>query len=93
MSKRLSADGGTYYLKVLSYQVFPSGTPENKTMLYKTNQDLPLEIRASFSETAQDLYRAAYNCAIHWYGDTTKAHKVALSAVRMHSARTMSVLV
>jgi cation transport regulator len=93
MSKRLSLEGGTCYLKVLCYQVFPSGISENKIMLYQTNQDLPLEIRTGFSETTQDLYRAAYNCAIHWYGDTAKAHKVALSAVRMHSARTMSVLV
>lgn len=62
-------------------------------MLYLTNQDLPLEIRANLSEAAQDLYRAAYNSAIHWYGEATKAHKVASSAVKMHSARELSVLV
>lgn len=62
-------------------------------MLYLTNQDLPLEIRANLSEAAQDLYRAAYNSAIHWYGEATKAHKVASSAVKMHSARQVSVLV
>ncbi|WP_201262543.1 ChaB family protein [Gloeocapsopsis dulcis] len=50
-------------------------------------------MRTVFSESAQDLYHAVYNCAIHWYGDTAKAHKIALSAVRMHSARTMSLLV
>lgn len=65
----------------------------NKIMLYQTNQDLPLTIRTSFSESAQDLYRAAYNSAIHWYGDAAKAHKVALSAVRIYCARTISVLV
>ena len=62
-------------------------------MLYQTNQDLPLEIRTRLSEAAQDLYRAAYNSAIHWYGETTKAHRVASSAVKMHAARNLSVLV
>ena len=62
-------------------------------MLYQTNQDLPLEIRDRLSETAQDLYRAAYNSAIHWYGETAKAHKVALSAVKIQSARNLSLLV
>lgn len=62
-------------------------------MLYKTNQDLPLEVRSSLSEAAQDLYRAAYNSAIHSYGETTKAHQVASSAVKIQSARNLSVLV
>ena len=62
-------------------------------MLYQTNQDLPIEIRNLLSETAQDLYRAAYNSAIHWYGETTKAHQVALSAVKIQRARELSVLV
>ncbi|MBA3921673.1 MAG: ChaB family protein [Nostocaceae cyanobacterium] len=62
-------------------------------MLYKTNQDLPLEIRNRLSEGSQDLYRAAYNSAIHWYGEAAKAHHVAASAVRMQSARHLSVLV
>lgn len=55
-------------------------------MLYKSNQDLPLEIRTRLSEAYQDLYRAAFNSAIHWYGEAAKAHKVALSAVKMQSA-------
>jgi cation transport regulator len=62
-------------------------------LLYQTNQDLPLEIRDRLSESGQDLYRAAYNSAIHWYGEAGKAHKVASSAVKMQSARAMSVLV
>ena len=62
-------------------------------MLYRTNKDLPLEIRSRLSESVQDLYRAAYNSASHWYGDTVKAHQVASSAVKMHSARNISVLV
>lgn len=52
MSKRLSLNGGTCYLKVLWYQVFLPRTPKNKTMLYQMNQDLPLEIRKGFSESA-----------------------------------------
>ncbi|MCG6134422.1 MAG: ChaB family protein [Nostoc sp. LLA-1] len=55
-------------------------------MLYKSNEDLPLEIRTKLSEAYQDLYRAAFNSAIHWYGEASKAHKVALSAVKMQSA-------
>lgn len=62
-------------------------------MLYQTNQDLPLEIRDRLSDTAQDLYRAAYNSAIHWYGEAAKAHKVASSAVKIQAARSLSVLV
>ncbi|AFY48447.1 putative cation transport regulator [Nostoc sp. PCC 7524] len=55
-------------------------------MLYKSNEDLPLEIRNQLSEAYQDLYRAAFNSALHWYGEVAKAHQVALSAVRMQSA-------
>ena len=62
-------------------------------MFYKTNQDLPKEIRDRFSETTQDLYRAAYNSTIQWYGEAAKAHKVAASAVKMQLARDLSVLV
>jgi len=62
-------------------------------MLYKTNQDLPLEIRDRLSDAAQDLDRAADNSALQWYGDAEKAHKVAASAVKIQSARDLSVLV
>ncbi|PAX57950.1 ChaB family protein [Brunnivagina elsteri] len=55
-------------------------------MLYKSNQDLPAEIRTRFSEDCQDIYRAAFNSAIHWYGEPIRSHQVALSAVRMQSA-------
>ena len=66
---------------------------KNKIMLYQTNQDLPLEIRDRLSESGQDLYRAAYNSAIQWYGEAAKAHKVALSAVKIYSARSLAALV
>ena len=55
-------------------------------MLYKSNKDLPLEIRSGFSEAYQDVYRAAFNSAMHWYGEATKAHRAALSAVKTQSA-------
>ncbi|MBD2363557.1 MULTISPECIES: ChaB family protein [unclassified Anabaena] len=61
-------------------------------MLYKSNQDLPLEIRTQLSEAYQDLYRAAFNSAIHWYGEVSKAHHVASSAVRMQSAMQRDVV-
>lgn len=61
-------------------------------MLYKSNQDLPLEIRTRLSEAYQDWYRAAFNSALDWYGEAAKAHKVALSAVRMQSAMHKSVV-
>ncbi len=62
-------------------------------MLYKSNQDLPLEIRSRYSEAYQDVYRAAFNSAIHWYGEAPKAHQVALSALKMHSAMQRNAIV
>ena len=62
-------------------------------MLYKSNQDLPLEIRNRYSEACQDVYRAAFNSAIHWYGEAPKAHQVALSALKMHSAMQRNMIV
>jgi cation transport regulator len=61
-------------------------------MLYKSNEDLPLEVRNQLSQPHQDLYRAAFNSAIHWYGNVSKAHHVALSAVRMQSAMAGTVV-
>ncbi|MDZ8028106.1 MAG: ChaB family protein [Nostoc sp. SerVER01] len=62
-------------------------------MLYKSNEDLPLDIQTRLSEAYQDLYRAAFNSAIHWYGEASKAHQVALSAVKMHSAMERNAVV
>ncbi|UBF23957.1 ChaB family protein [Kovacikia minuta CCNUW1] len=61
-------------------------------MSYKTNQDLPFSIRDRLSETAQNLYRIAFNSAIQWYGEESKAHRIALSAVRNQAARWNSAL-
>jgi cation transport regulator len=62
-------------------------------MSYKSNEDLPIDVRARLSEAYQDLYRAAFNSAIHWYGEASKAHQVALSAVKMHLALERTALV
>jgi cation transport regulator len=62
-------------------------------MLYKSNQDLPFEIRSCLSEGYQDIYRAAYNSALHWYGEAAKAHRVAANAVKMQSAMHKNALV
>ncbi len=64
----------------------------NNMISYKSNKDLPLDIRTRLSEAYQDLYRAAFNSAIHWYGEASKAHKVALSAVKMQSAMEQMLL-
>lgn len=60
---------------------------------YKSNKDLPLDLRIRLSEASQELYRAAFNSAIHWYGEAAKADKVALSAVKMQSAMERNALV
>ena len=51
-------------------------------MSYRSNRDLPASIRDRLSEAAQSLYRVAFNSAVQWYGEESKAHKIALSAVR-----------
>ncbi|NJL11363.1 MAG: cation transport regulator ChaB [Calothrix sp. SM1_7_51] len=56
-------------------------------MLYTSNQELPSQIRSDFPEEYQDLYRAAFNSAVHWYGNNDKAHQVAWSAVKTHLAQ------
>ncbi len=51
-------------------------------MSYQNNQELPASIRTQLSETAQHFYRVAFNSALQWYGDETKAQQIAWSAVR-----------
>jgi cation transport regulator len=55
-------------------------------MTYQTNQELPADVRDRLSDSAQTLYRIAYNSAIQWYGDETKAHQIAWNAVRSQAA-------
>lgn len=54
--------------------------------LYGTNRDLPVNIQDRLPESAQDLYRIAFNCALHWYSEEDKAHRTARSAVRNQAA-------
>jgi cation transport regulator len=61
-------------------------------MSYQTNQDLPLSVRACLSEVAQDLYRAAFNSALDWYGNESKAHQVAWCAIRSQAASLNSTI-
>ena len=51
-------------------------------MSYQSNRELPESVRDSLSETAQHFYRVAFNSAVQWYGEETKAHQIAWSAVR-----------
>lgn len=51
-------------------------------MSYLTNQDLPTDVRDCLPEASQHLYRVAFNSAIQWYGEESKAHKIAWNAVR-----------
>jgi cation transport regulator len=55
-------------------------------MLYRTNRDLPTTVQDRLPESAQDLYRIAFNSALHWYGEEEKAHRTAWSAVRNQAA-------
>ncbi len=61
-------------------------------MIYKTTQDLPRPIRERLPEAVQELYRLAYNSAFQWYGDETRAHQAAWSAVRSQAASPNSVV-
>ena len=61
-------------------------------MPYKSNDDLPEDVRAALPEHAQEIYREAYNSAWEQYddpgdreGDSSReetAHAVAWSAVK-----------
>lgn len=61
-------------------------------MAYQTNRELPAAIRDRLSEAAQTLYRIAFNSAVQWYGEESKAHQTAWSAVRNQAARLNSAI-
>jgi cation transport regulator len=61
-------------------------------MSYKTNWDLPANVRDRLSEAAQSFYRIAFNSAMQWYGDEVKAHQIAWSAVRNQSVSLNSAI-
>ena len=62
-------------------------------MSYQSNRDLPESVRDRLSETAQHFYRVAFNSALQWYGEESKAHQIAWSAVRNQAASLNSAIV
>ena len=68
-------------------------TLEATVMPYKTNYDLPVNVRDRLSESAQSFYRIAFNSALQWYGEEAKAHKIAWCAVRCQLANPNSLMV
>ncbi|MBD1843253.1 ChaB family protein [Cyanobacteria bacterium FACHB-63] len=62
-------------------------------MAYQSNRDLPEEVRDRLSETAQHFYRVAFNSALQWYGEESKAHQIAWSAVRNQAVSLNSAIV
>jgi cation transport regulator len=51
-------------------------------MSYQSNRELPESVRDRLSEPAQHFYRVAFNSALQWYGEESRAHEIAWSAVR-----------
>ena len=50
-------------------------------MPYDNLSDLPVSVRNNLPRHAQEIYRAAYNSAEEQYGEESRAHRVAWSAV------------
>lgn len=61
-------------------------------MSYQSNRELPESVRDRLSETAQHFYRVAFNSALQWYGEESKAHEVAWSAVRSQAVSPNSTI-
>lgn len=53
-------------------------------MPYKTRNDLPEDVKGALSPVphAQDIYKEAFNSAVEQYGDESRAHATAWSAVK-----------
>ena len=51
------------------------------TMPYDKLADLPDSVRNNLPKHAQEIYRAAYNSVEEQYGEESRAHRVACSAV------------
>jgi cation transport regulator len=62
-------------------------------MSYQSNRELPDSVRDRLSESAQDFYRVAFNSALQWYGEESKAHEIAWSAVRIQAVSPNSGIV
>jgi cation transport regulator len=58
------------------------GSPsKEESMPYEKLTDLPDSMRNNLPKHAQETYRAAYNSAEDQYGEESRAHRVAWSAV------------
>lgn len=59
------------------------GSPEKRerTTPYENLTDLPDGVRGNLPEHAQEIYRAAFDSAEEQYGEESRAHRVAWSAV------------
>ncbi len=62
-------------------------------MSYQSNRELPESVRDRLSETAQHFYRVAFNSALQWYGEESRAHQIAWSAVRNQAVSLNSAIV
>ncbi len=52
-----------------------------RSVPYEELSDLPESVRSHLPKHAQEIYRAAYNSAEDQYGEESRAHRVAWSAV------------
>ena len=50
-------------------------------MPYESLGDLPDSVKGNLPKHAQEIYRAAFNSAEEQYGEESRAHRVAWSAV------------
>ena len=57
-------------------------------MPYDNLSDLPESVRSNLPHHAQEIYRTAYNSAEEQYGEESRAHRVAWSAVETSTRRT-----
>ena len=54
---------------------------EEQTVPYEELDDLPDSVKKNLPKHAREIYRAAYNSAEEQYGEESRAHRVAWSAV------------
>lgn len=59
-------------------------------MPYKTNTDLPKDVRKALPSQAETIYRKAFNSAIKQYDKEKTAHQVAWAAVKNEYKKKMA---
>jgi cation transport regulator len=65
----------------VGYERHDDHLQERRIMPYDRLTDLPDSVRNNLPRHAQEIYRAAYNSAEEQYGEESRAHRVAWSAV------------